>query len=109
MSTLPELEKQLASLSAGEKAQLLQRVAQEIDGVFPGIENNPDVCGGELCIVGTRIPVWVLERGRQLGSTEADLLCGYPTLRAQDLVNAWTYVNAHREEIERQIRENEEA
>jgi uncharacterized protein (DUF433 family) len=50
-----------------------------------------------------------LERARQLGSSEADLLRAYPTLRAQDLVNAWAYVEKHRDELERQIRENEEA
>lgn len=109
MSTLQELENQLTSLSPGEKAQLLQRVARDLGGAFPGIERTPDVCGGEPCIVRTRVPVWVLERGRQLGSSEADLLHAYPTLRAQDLVNAWAYVEAHRDEIERQIRENEEA
>ena len=109
MSTLQELEKQLAALSLGEKAQVLQWVARDVSGVLPGIESTPGVCGGEPCIIRTRIPVWVLERARQLGSSEADLLRAYPTLRAQDLVNAWAYVEAHREEIERQIRENEEA
>src|SRR5260370_41539993 len=109
MSTLQELESQLASLSPGEKAQLLQWVARDISGAFPGIERTPEVCGGEACIVRTRIPVWVLERARQLGSTEGDLLYAYPTLRAQDLVNAWAYVDAHRDEIDLQIRENEEA
>ena len=109
MSTLRELEKQVAALSLGEKAQLLQWVASDVSGASPGIECTPNVCGGEPCIVRTRIPVWVLERGRQLGSSEADLLRAYPTLRAQDIVNAWAYVAVHREEIERQIRENEEA
>lgn len=109
MSVLQELEKQLASLSPGEKAQLLQWVAREFSGAVPGIESTPGVCGGEPCIIRTRIPVWVLERGRQLGSSEADLLRAYPTLRAQDIVNAWAYVDMHREEIEQQIRENEEA
>ncbi|MDX6380695.1 MAG: hypothetical protein QOI57_1719, partial [Rubrobacteraceae bacterium] len=60
-------------------------------------------------IVRTRIPVWVLEQARRLGVTEADLLRSYPALRAEDLVHAWAYARAHREEIERQIRENEEA
>lgn len=107
MSPLQELEKQLALLSPGEKAQLLRHVARNVSGVFPGIETSPDVCGGEPCIVRTRIPVWLLERGRQLGSSEAELLRAYPTLRAEDLVNAWAYVDAHREEIGRQIRDNE--
>ena len=109
MSMLQELEKQLALLSPEDKAQLLQRVARDFCGAVPGIDSTPGVCGGEPCIIRTRIPVWVLERGRQLGSNEAELLRAYPTLRAQDLVNAWAYVDTHREEIEQQIRENEEA
>jgi uncharacterized protein (DUF433 family) len=109
MSTLQEVEKQVASLSPGEKAALLQRVARDLAGTSPGIESTPGVCGGEPCIARTRIPVWLLERARQLGSSEADVLRAFPTLRAQDLVNAWSYVEMHREEIEQQIRENEEA
>ena len=61
------------------------------------------------CIVRTRIPVWLLEQARRLGAAEADLLRSYPSLRAEDLVNAWAFVRAHREEIERQIAENEAA
>jgi uncharacterized protein (DUF433 family) len=72
-----------------------------------GIESTPGVGGGEPRIAGTRIPVWALEQGRRLGASEADLLRDYPELRAADLVNAWTYVAAHRDEIEMQIRENE--
>jgi uncharacterized protein (DUF433 family) len=109
MSTLLEVEKQVASLSPCERAELFQRVARQLAGTIPGIESTPGVCGGEACIARTRIPVWLLERARQLGSTEADLLRAYPTLRAQDLVNAWGYVQTHSEEIEQQIRENEEA
>ena len=74
---------------------------------FGGIESNPGVCGGEPCIGRTRIPVWLLVRARQLGSSEAGLLRAYPTLRAEDLTNAWAYARAHRGEIEQQIRENE--
>jgi len=109
MSTLLEVEKQVASLSPSERAELFQRVARQLAGTFPGIESTPGVCGGEACIARTRIPVWLLERARQLGSSEGDLLRAYPTLRAQDLVNAWAYVEKHRDELERQIRENEEA
>lgn len=73
----------------------------------PGIESLPGVCGGELCIVRTRIPVWLLERARQLGLSEAEILTSYPTLRAGDLANAWSFVRSHREEIARQITANE--
>ena len=77
--------------------------------VGPFVERHTSVCGGEPCIVRTRIPIWVLEQSRRQGISEADLLRSYPTLRAEDLANAWTYVRAQPEEIERQIRNNEEA
>jgi uncharacterized protein (DUF433 family) len=109
MDTVQEAEKLLREMTRAEKAQLLQRLVQDLGDAFPGIESRPDVCGGELCIVRTRIPVWVLVRARQKGVTEADLLRSYPTLRAEDLTNAWAYYRAHRDEIEQQIRENEQA
>jgi len=48
-------------------------------------------------------------QARRLGASEADLLRSYPTLRAEDLANAWAYYRAHREEIEEQIRQHEAA
>lgn len=109
MSTLREVEKILLGLSRAEKAQLLQWIAQDLGDAFPGIESAPDICGGEPRIVRTRIPVWILVRLRQLGSSDAELLRAYPTLRVEDLANAWAYYRSHRDEIEQQIRENEDA
>lgn len=85
------------------------KLEELIAGLGAGIEARAEVCGGEPRIAGTRIPVWTLEQARRLGASEADLLRDYPGLRAADLVNAWSYAAAHREEIERQIRDNEEA
>jgi len=109
VSTIQEAEKLLSGMTRGEKAQLLQWVARDIGQAYPGIDSIPGVCGGESCIVRTRIPVWVLVQARELGTNEADLLRCYPTLRAEDLANAWAYFRSHRQEIERQIRENEAA
>jgi uncharacterized protein (DUF433 family) len=109
MNHTQELEKRLKGLSRADKAQLLQWVVRDLGDAFPGIESNPKVCGGEPCIVRTRIPVWLLAQARRLGTSEADLLRAYPTLRAEDLANAWAYERAHRKEIDRQIRANEEA
>jgi len=78
-------------MTRSEKAQLLLWVVYDLDDAFAGIESIPGVCGGEPCIVRTRIPVWVLEQARRLGTSEADLLRCYPTLRAEDLANAWAY------------------
>lgn len=109
MSALGEAEKLLAAMTRAEKAQLLQWVVHDLGDTAVGIESTPGVCGGEPCIVRTRIPVWILEQARRLGTRETDLLRAFPTLRAEDLVNAWAYVRAHREEIDRQIRDNEAA
>src|SRR5918911_4067769 len=91
LSALQEAETLLSRLTRGEKAQLLQWVARDLGDAYPGIESVPGVCGGEPCTVRTRIPVWVLEQARRLGSSEAGLLQAYPTLRAENLVNAWGY------------------
>jgi uncharacterized protein (DUF433 family) len=107
MSVLEAAEELLAKMTRAEKAQLLQWTARDLGDAFPGVESRPDVCGGEPCIVRTRIPVWLLEQARRLGTSEADLLRAYPTLRAEDLANAWTFVTAHHEEVTRQIEENE--
>lgn len=109
MDKLKEAEKLLATMTRAERAQVLQWVARDLGDAFPGIESNPGVSGGEACIVRTRIPVWVLVQARNLGTSEAELLRAYPTLRAEDLANAWAYARSHRDEIEQQIRENEEA
>ena len=106
---LRQAEELLINMTQGEKAQLLRWVVSQLSQESAGIESTPDVCGGQACIVGTRIPVWVLEQARRLGVSEADLLRSYPTLRAEDLTNAWTYAASHAEELDRAIRENEEA
>ena len=81
----------------------------ELGDDFPCIVSSPVVCDGDPCIARTRIPVWLLERYRRLGVTERDLLDSYPSLRAEDLANAWAYARIHAAEIDRQIQSNEEA
>ena len=76
---------------------------------FHGIERAPDVCGDEPRIADTRIPVWVLIQARRHGTWDADILRIYPTLKEEDLVNAWNYYQNHQDEIEHQIRANETA
>jgi uncharacterized protein (DUF433 family) len=109
MPRLQDLEEELDALTPAEKTRLLQRIVRDLGDAFPGVESTPGVCGGEPCIVRTRIPVWMLEQMRRQGVREADILRSYPTLRAEDLASAWAYVRVHRAEIEQQIRDNEEA
>ena len=71
------------------------------------ITKNPDICGGDACIRGHRIPVWVLVNYRRLGSSAADILRAYPSLTPTDLEDAWEYAAAHEAEMDRAIQENE--
>ena len=107
--TIQELETQLDQLSYAEKARVFQRLALDLAHAWPGIEKTPGVQGGDACIVRTRIPVWTLEAYHRLGWDNEQILANFPTLRAPDLMYAWLYVDANREEIEQALREQEEA
>ncbi|MEB3177488.1 MAG: DUF433 domain-containing protein [Nostocaceae cyanobacterium] len=106
--TLEKLEPELLALTPNEKAQAIEILARSLGNPWRGIEKTPGVCGGDACISGTRIPVWVLVNARNLGIREAQLLKDYPTLSATDLANAWVYATVYPEEIATAIRENEE-
>jgi uncharacterized protein (DUF433 family) len=106
--TLKELEPQLLALSEDEKAQVVQLLSQGRITTGRGIEKTPGVCGGSACIAGSRITVWGLVEARRLGYSEADLLISYPSLSATDIANAWAYTEAFPDEIETEIRENNE-
>jgi uncharacterized protein (DUF433 family) len=107
MSSSADREKMLSEMTRAEKAELLKWIVRDLSDDFPGIESRPDVMGGAPCITRTRIPVWLLEQARRLGTSEADLLRDYPTLTVQDLANAWNFVRSHRAEIDAQIEANE--
>jgi uncharacterized protein (DUF433 family) len=109
MSAITEAEKLLPEMTRGEKALLLQWIVHDLGDAFPGIDATPGISGGEPCIVRTRIPVWLLVRASLLGTSEQELLRCYPTLRAEDLSNAWAYYRSHKDQIEQQIQENEAA
>ncbi len=72
------------------------------------ITKTPGVCGGRACIQGHRIPVWGIIAYRRLGASDVRILEAYPQLTDADLAAAWEYAAAHPDEIDRDIRENEE-
>ncbi|NEP46139.1 MAG: DUF433 domain-containing protein [Okeania sp. SIO2H7] len=106
--TLKELEPQLLALTSAQKAEAIAFLARSLSLASSGIEKTPGVCGGDACIVNTRIPVWTLVNYRRLGATDAEILKDYPTLGLSDLRNAWAYAEANADEIEANIQENEE-
>lgn len=106
--TLKELEPQLLALTNDEKAQVVQLLSQGKTALGKGIQKVPGVCGGSACITGTRITVWGLVASRRIGYSEVDLLTNYTSLSAADIANAWVYADAFSDEIEAEIRDNDE-
>jgi uncharacterized protein (DUF433 family) len=104
--TRQEIEHQLLTLSLADKAGIVQSRTKTLSRRGKGIIKTPGVCGGEACIAGTRIAVWLLSEAQQLGISEAQLLYDYPHITTADLVNAWAYAHAHPEEIAAAIRAN---
>jgi hypothetical protein len=48
MNAIQEAEKLLTSMTRAEKALTL--IVRDLGDAFPGIDANPDICGGEPCI-----------------------------------------------------------
>lgn len=107
-TTLEQAQSIVAALPRQERAQLFVWMAADLTDQHPGIEFDPRICGGSARIAGTRIPIWSLESWRRLGSSNDEILQNFPSLTPSDLVNAWSYVARHPDEIDHEIRENAE-
>jgi len=68
----------------------------------------PGVVGGEPIVRGTRLAVrHIVLDWRERGSIEG-VLDSYPTLTREDVAEALAYYEAHKDEIEEDIRANDE-
>jgi uncharacterized protein (DUF433 family) len=103
-----ELEELIARVSARDRPAGANGDRARGSEFSSNVVRTPGVCGGSARIIRTRIPVWLLEQYRRLGMSEGELLRAYPSLRAIDLVEAWRYADSRAEEMDREIRENEE-
>jgi uncharacterized protein (DUF433 family) len=103
-----ELEQSLRSLSPDDQVMAVQILVESIESKSRGVTKVPGVMGGEACLRGTRIPVWLLVSYRNQGMTDEDILKGYPDLSAADLFCVWAYAKAYGAEIAAAIRDQEE-
>jgi uncharacterized protein (DUF433 family) len=108
MNTVESVQQQVLELPDEDQDSMLtwlveQRRFSHGRVAVSGIHSTPGVCGGSACVGNTRIPVWLLVSFRRFGSTEADLLEGYPQLTAEDLANAWKYFELNPLEIDLEI------
>jgi len=61
---------------------------------WTGALSSPQVCGGDLCATGTRIPVTVILDSLAEGATKGEVLASYPSLRADHINAALAYAAA---------------
>jgi uncharacterized protein (DUF433 family) len=74
----------------------------------PTITKTPGVCGGRACVAGTRVTVWGLVAYHRRGLGEDAISAAVPGLTRQQLAAALRYANENADEIDRDIRENED-
>ena len=55
------------------------------------LDSDPAICGGQVCVKGTRIPAALILDALAGGDTTDDLLRGYPALRQEDIAAALSY------------------
>lgn len=58
---------------------------------FDRISIDPNVCHGQACVKGTRIPVHQLVRMLANGDSMEDLLREYPSLKREDILASLDY------------------
>jgi uncharacterized protein (DUF433 family) len=74
---------------------------------FPRSVRDPAIVGGEPVIEGTRVPVRSLVIIYRLYGDEARVLKAFPHVSRAAVEEALAYYEANREEIDRDIAENE--
>ena len=72
------------------------------------IESTPDVASGRPRIAGTRIRVQDIVAWFELGRSPDEIASAYPHITLADVHAALAYYYDHREEIDRQIAEDDE-
>jgi uncharacterized protein (DUF433 family) len=62
--------------------------------MFERISINPNVCNGQACIKGTRIPVYLIVKMLANGDTIEELLEDYPSITREDILACLAYAGA---------------
>ena len=72
------------------------------------IEATPGICGGRARIAGHRIRVQDIVLWTEQGQSPDQIVADFPQLSLADVYAALAYYHDHREEIDRQIREDDQ-
>ena len=57
------------------------------------IVSDPEICGGEPCVAGTRIPVWVILSHLASGEDIETILPNFPNLSREDILACLEYAS----------------
>ena len=71
---------------------------EDTDVQFDRISINPNICHGQACVKGTRMPVHQIVRMMANGDTVEDLLSEYPFLSREDIMASLDYAAGLAEE-----------
>lgn len=72
------------------------------------LESTTDVCGGRLCIAGTRITVQQIAVLHQRGKTAPSIVEECPYLTLAQVYAALAYYHANREEVDSELAQEDE-
>lgn len=72
------------------------------------IEATPGVCGGRARVAGHRIRVQDIVLWTEQAQSPDQIVADFPQLSLADVYAALAYYHDHREEIDREIREDDE-
>ena len=72
------------------------------------IEVTPDVCGGRARVAGHRIRVQDVVLWTEQGQSADQIVAEFPQLSLADVYAALAYYHDHREEVDQQIREDDQ-
>lgn len=76
-------------------------------GIESLLVRTPNVCGGRLRIQGTRITVLQMVHVYKQGWSAEEIVVQYPHLSLAQVYAALAYYHANRDEIEREIQEEQ--
>ncbi len=76
---------------------------------YPHIVRSPEILGGEPRVAGSRISVRVIVQTARYSREKAEIYGAHPTVTPEAIEEALAYYQAHREEVDHYIKENEDA
>lgn len=71
------------------------------------LESRPGVCGGKLCLAGTRVPVLQVVTLYKRGETPEEMTLNWPHVSLSQIYAALAYYHANQAEVERQLAEED--